>query len=102
MVSYRPSRISEDRLQSAILDCAKLFGWLRYHTHDSRRSHCGFPDLTLVRGARIVFAELKSDTGKVTRAQRDWIDALAATGVVETYVWWPKDWTDGTIEEVLR
>lgn len=78
---------------------AKLRGWVWYHTHDSRRSPAGFPDLVLVRGRRLVFAELKREGEKPTAEQQRWLDALAATGAVEAYLWRPSDWEE--IEQTL-
>ena len=40
------------------------------------------------RHPRVVFAELKRETGKLTPAQTEWLDDLAAAGV-ETYLWRP-------------
>jgi len=53
----------------------------------------GFPDLILVKpGARggIIFAELKSDLGRVAAHQRDWLRAIDAAGG-EVCVWRPAD-----------
>lgn len=91
--------MSEESFQGAIVEYAVLLGYLAYHTHDSRRSAPGFPDLVLVRDERLLFAELKTDVGRVAPAQRDWLAALEATGV-EVYVWRPKDWNQ--IIETLR
>lgn len=63
---------------------------MAYHTHDSRRSEPGFPDLVLVKGTRLIFAELKADTGRVSPAQQRWLDALGATS--RAVVWRPRDW----------
>ena len=81
---------SERNLQNRILEAAKALGWLTYHTHDSRRSAPGYPDLTLVRSRRLIFAELKSVKGKVTAEQQEWLDRLSATGA-ECYTWRPAD-----------
>ena len=70
---------------------------LVYHTHDSRYSQPGFPDLVLVhpRRRRIVFAELKRDDEYPTIQQRVWLAALSTVaeecGVVSVAVWRPKD-----------
>jgi VRR-NUC domain len=69
---------------------AGSLGWLTYHTHDSRKSPPGFPDLVLVRD-RVVFAELKTDAGRLTDEQQEWLDRLGAAGA-EVYVWRPRDW----------
>lgn len=41
----------------------------------------GFPDVLAIRGDRIIAAELKSDRGRLTDEQSQWLDALAAAGV---------------------
>ena len=65
--------MTEDQLQAAIIECARLFGWRHYHTFNSRRSVSGFPDLVLLKVPRIIFAELKTATGKLTDDQREWL-----------------------------
>jgi hypothetical protein len=52
--------MTERELAGAVRDLAKLFGWLRYHTWTSVHSPAGFPDEILLRGSRLVVAELKS------------------------------------------
>ena len=97
----KPGAMTENNLQESVRAVAKAFGWLHYHTHNSKGSEPGFPDSVLVRGDRIVFAELKSDTGMLTDPQREWLAKLHNVGV-ETYTWRPADWQNGTIEEALR
>lgn len=46
----------------------------------------GFPDLVLVGRGRVIYAELKSSTGKVRPEQQVWLDALTAAGQ-EAHVW---------------
>ena len=53
----------ERELLAAVIDLARLRRWLCYHTHDSRHSAAGFPDLLLVRGRRLMAAELKTARG---------------------------------------
>jgi hypothetical protein len=84
---------SEADWQVQVLDWARHGGWLAYSIHDSRTQHwatsSGFPDLLLVRGQRVIAAELKTETGRLTTAQAKWLAAFDATGRVETYVWRP-------------
>ena len=80
--------MTEQDLDNAIRELCQLYGWMRYHTYRSTRSPAGFPDLTLVRGARLIFAELKSDVGKLKPAQVHWLAALEQTGA-EVYTWRP-------------
>lgn len=94
--------MTEEQLDHGIRDLAELFGWKRYHTHDSRRSPKGFPDLVLVRAPRVLFIELKKADGVITPEQQDWLRALRSCWPnVETYVWRPIDYTTGTIEVIL-
>ena len=94
--------VSEKALLSGVMKLARLKGWLAYHTHDSRHSPSGFPDLVLVRDGQIVFVELKTRKGSLSPSQSQWIDALRkCAGAVQTYVWRPADWKDGAIDEVL-
>jgi hypothetical protein len=83
-----------------VVDLARLFGWKVYFSWTSIHSPKGFPDLVMVRLSRIVFAELKSEKGRVTETQREWLDALELSGKVEVYVWKPADWSE--IESILR
>ena len=81
--------LNEQEFTSQIRDLARTLQWARYHTWISKHSTAGFPDEVLVRPPRVIFAELKSENGKLTPAQRDWLDALALCGTVEVYVWRP-------------
>lgn len=85
--------MTESELQTNVRQVAKLGGWLTYHTNDSRRSDKGFPDLVFLhpRTGRLLYAELKSDKGKLRPEQATWIDALWRGGH-EAYVWRPSDW----------
>lgn len=83
----------EDAWLDKVMRTAAELGWQRrYHTHDSRRSTPGFPDLVLVHPGhhRVIFAELKSEKGKLTAEQAGWIADLRDCGL-EVYVWRPVD-----------
>jgi hypothetical protein len=55
---------------------ARLVGFDVYHTLRSKGSQPGFPDWTLAR-ERVVFLELKTETGVVSAHQKRWLTALA-------------------------
>jgi hypothetical protein len=82
--------MSEREWQNKVREVCELYGWLTYHTHDSRRSDAGFPDLVMVKGDRVVYAELKKETGKATAKQKEWLEALSAAGQ-EVALWRPSD-----------
>jgi len=85
--------ISEADFQAKILEIAKASGWKSYHTHDSRRSTAGFPDLVMARGNCFLLAELKRTKGTVSDDQEQWIDAIKKTSV-PVFVWRPADWPE--------
>lgn len=122
---YR-EKMSEAQLQAAIVECAETFGyfvawipdWLyalaikamaRGRRGDRQWSPPGFPDLVIMQGlndprrpARLIFAELKSDTGRLRVPQHDWLRGLQRIPGIEVYVWRPDDWLDGTVDKILR
>jgi hypothetical protein len=113
--SRQTGELLEHVFQQQVEALAKFYGWLVYHTHRSDRSAPGFPDVVAVRGPELIFAELKTRTGRVSPQQQTWIDALGTvaggvTGAVaaldglvpgiapnverpsiEVYVWRPDD-----------
>jgi hypothetical protein len=101
---------TEDGFQARIVAYAQLQGWLVAHfrpgrTADSWRTAvtgdgAGFPDLTLVRSGRLIYAELKGPRGRLSGPQKRWLNALAATAA-EVYVWHPDDW-DTVVETLTR
>lgn len=86
----RSRQVTEREFLQQIRTLARTMNWLCYHTHDSRRSEPGFPDLVLTKGARLIFAELKTDIGKTTNEQIVWMASLEATGA-EVYIWRPRE-----------
>lgn len=99
MAAHQSLAVTEQAFQATVLELARLTGWRCYHTWASLRSPAGFPDLVMVRGERLVFAELKSARGKLSEAQSGWLEALRSTGA-EVYLWRPEDWS--AIEDTLR
>jgi hypothetical protein len=81
--------LTEREWSEQVADLARLAGWRRYHTFNSKKSHSGFPDETLVRD-RVVFLELKTEQGRPSPAQREWLTDLIRAGA-EVYVVRPRD-----------
>lgn len=92
--------VGERDLTGYVRDAAHALNWRRYHTWLSKHSPAGFPDEVLVRGDRLLFAELKSEGGKLTPEQAAWLEALRAVQHVEVFEWRPADMD--AIVEALR
>ena len=92
VTTYHAAHLSEQDFMQQIIDLAHLYHWLVYHTHDSRRSAPGYPDLAFCHPVhhQYFLAELKSATGRLSPAQQSWIDALQRAGI-EVHVWRPSD-----------
>lgn len=85
---------TERDLAQAVVQLARLGHWRCYHTYDSRRSTHGYPDYTLLKGPRLIFAELKSEKGRVRPEQVGWLDDLSDVPGVECYLWRPSDFDE--------
>ena len=84
--------ISEAQFQATVTEAFGVSGWWVFHHPDSRRTTPGYPDLTLIHpDGRLVYAELKTATGKVRPEQRAVIDALRRGGH-QAFIWRPDDW----------
>ena len=68
------SYMNEKAFQAIVITTARENGWLVYHTYDSQKSAPGYPDICMIKDGFIMFVELKTDKGKVTTAQRQWIE----------------------------
>jgi hypothetical protein len=86
-----PPAITEAAFQAAVIRVAKSHAWTVYHTHDSRRSPSGFPDLVCVRDHVCLAWELKSADGIVTLRQAHWLRLLSAVTQVEAGVYRPEE-----------
>jgi len=84
--------LREQEFMEAIQKAAGYLGWKTYHTHDSRRSEPGFPDLVLVKiNQPVKFREVKTEKGRLTKEQDAWITLLGLAGA-DVGVWRPRDW----------
>ena len=99
--------MTEADFQRNVIQLAALLGWRVALFRPARttkgwrtpmQGDPGYLDLTLARRGRVVIAELKSETGRLTADQKAWIDALTGSPAhtrdgagVEVYVWRPSD-----------
>jgi hypothetical protein len=94
--------MSEDELQTNVIELAEALGWWAWHDTDSRRNNAGLPDLILLRPPRMIMAELKTEKGKLRREQADVIDKLAAVPGIECMIWRPNALLSGAIARILK
>lgn len=107
--------VTERELQAGVVELARLLGWRVAHFRPARvrrggrdtyetpvaADGKGFPDLVLVRGGHLLFVELKTDTGRLSPEQQDWLLLLTRAGA-RTFVWRPGHWLAGEVEKTLR
>lgn len=108
--------IPESALLANIIKAARLCGWKSAHFRPAmtRRGRWvtpvqgdgkGWPDLVLVKNGRIWFVECKSEGGKLTAEQRDWVYALRkvqlTTAAVKAWIIRPSDF-DSFFEDLKR
>lgn len=105
--------IKEEDFLGQVLDLARIYHWRVAHFRPAMTERgwrtavsadgAGFPDSTLVRDNRLIFAELKAEGKQCTAEQYEWLLALhevELAGKCEVYLWWPSDFYD--IVEILR
>lgn len=104
--------ITETAFLAQVLELAALLGYEGAHFRPALTGRGwrtpvqgslgkGWPDLVLVRprDRRVVFAELKSDEGRITPEQERVLGVLETAGAT-VYVWRPRD--SDRITEILR
>lgn len=90
-------RITEQAFTNMVIELAKWNGWRVAHFRPARmqsgrwatamQGDTGYPDLTLARDGVVLFAELKTDRGRLGPGQPEWAEALG-----ENYrLWRPAD-----------
>lgn len=94
-------KLTERMLQDNITALCRWLGLLCYHTHHSMHSAAGFPDLVIV-GRSVIFAELKSTTGELTKAQTAWAEAIDEADNGRHFIWRPADWWSGAVRAQLE
>lgn len=117
-----PTRaLSEQHFTEQVIQLARFYGWRAAHFRAAQTTRGwrtpvqgdgkGFPDLVLVRPPELIFAELKTPRGRLSREQAGWVAALEDVSrglahtraianpfsalepfpVVDVYVWTPDD-----------
>lgn len=99
--------MSEDELLTAVIALCKLMQLRVHHVRPARteqgwrtpvQGHAGFPDLVIAGPAGHLFRELKSDTGRLTEDQVDWLVMLGPG----SGIWRPVDLVSGLIRDELQ
>lgn len=100
--------MTEADFLNQIIELAHLYQWRVQHVRPAWsnkgwrspiQGDSGFPDLVLMKPPRVILAEVKSNKGRLSPEQRDWVTALDICPGVETYIWRPRMWDD--IVEIL-
>lgn len=77
----RLNRMSENDLQTVVIQTAQLYGWKVCHFRPAKtdkgwrtpiEGDKGFPDLVLARDGEVLMPELKSQRGRLTIDQEEW------------------------------
>jgi hypothetical protein len=92
--------MTEDELLLEITRWCQALHLPMYHTHDSRRSPAGFPDLVII-GSSVLWRELKTEGGSVRREQEMWGASLLAAGQ-DWGIWRPSMLESGRIVTELQ
>ena len=94
--------ITEREFSQQVEGLLTMFGWHWCHfrparTEDGWRTalsgYQGFPDYLMVKGHRVIYAELKSAKGQPTPEQYEWLLALTEARQ-EVYLWRPDDFNE--------
>lgn len=93
---------TEAGFQSRVVELATSLGWDWLHIATTAKGYkspmrgtlgAGWPDLVLLRGHRMVIAELKRQKAPPpSDLQKRVINALSEVEGIETFVWRPSDW----------
>lgn len=86
--------MTEAELLDTLRQAARMSGWLTYHALRSEASEPGFPDLVAVRDGRLLLWELKSDTGRLTSEQKQWLAELQHVTRLDVNIVRPDDLTE--------
>jgi hypothetical protein len=109
MLNVPDSIITEIEWQLKVSHFAEQAGWVWFHVPRSRVGKVwltrargplakGWPDLLLIRGPRIIGAELKTEKGQM-RPDQERVGDLLRTAM-EVYTWRPSDWPE--VQRILN
>jgi hypothetical protein len=93
--------VIEAEFQRQVTDLAAILGYAWSHFRPAQTARGwrtpvsgpmgkGWPDLTLAKEGRLIFAELKVGKNKLSPEQAEVLATLRLAGA-ETYVWFPED-----------
>jgi len=87
-LAFSLADMTEKVWQGQVMALARQLAWKSYHPYRSDKSQPGWPDIALVRD-RLILLELKTEKGKLSDAQKDWIRRLTMANA-EIYVARPR------------
>lgn len=99
--------MTEAEFTNTVIELAKWHHWMVCHFRPAQtrmgwrtaiQGDKGFPDLVFARRGVVIFAELKTDKGRITHGQAAWLGEVG--NAVPFYVWRPSDMAE--IQEVLK
>lgn len=95
--------MTEEQLQADVLELCGRYGLIVLAIPDSRRivHGKGWPDLVIAGYHSLLFAELKTEGGRLSSDQRAWRWKLLAAGM-RWVLWRPCHLASGEIETELR
>ena len=97
-------KVTERQFYKTVDDTLRAYGWAFDHVVDTyphaKRTSQGFPDYQCFRDGRIVYLEIKSETGKLSHEQEWWGNFLKGFKRVEYYLIRPSDYEK--LKEILE
>ena len=100
-MAERLLRLTEKTFRAQVVGLARALGWEVYGAWLSIHSRSGYPDLHLWHPMkrRSLWAELKTERGKLSDAQAATIETMRMAGL-DVRIWRPSDWEE--IENALK
>jgi len=86
--------VSEATFQRQVEDLLTIHGWATFHDLTGKTSGNaakGFPDIIAIRGPRLIALELKTQNGRVTAEQTEWIARFDRVETTDAHIVRPAD-----------